>query len=302
MNYTNYPNSNYNANYNSNYTPNYNTNYAMNYSNVGYYQQPSIYQRCTMFFSSNAFLTAAILYTIAVISHFVVNVYCLFTGDGILAVRGRAPYVRWTTILYYGNTLAYILPEILLVIFFFVCRSSAKRNALSPNNVRNISGTILYHVILVITYAVLSIVGAIIGIVALLRNTVYYSAAANMRNALSALFRSMLSAVIYFAIAGCIIIAILLLVFALCGYNGIRKFTRSVYRSIQSGNEFIVKRCAASGWLITFGIFAIIFSLLILIGITRVPIINVARIPIFMLRGVAYIIFGSQISKYFKAM
>ena len=149
--------------------------------------------------------------------------------------------------------------RILLVIFFWVAFAAARKDRLEAKHVRWISGTCAAKKI--VQYVIVALVLAAGIIVMLLANSSAVSALMQeviMRAPEAARYGGYIvdiisaSGVVFLVI--CIIIALIIFLFAFFGYRSFHLFAKSAYRSMETGNLEIRKRGAAAGWLMAFGI------------------------------------------------
>lgn len=149
---------------------------------------------------------------------------------------------------------------ILTTIFMWLIFSKARKGIADHGNMRCVSGTIFaqYVVIWVATGILVALGGLCCLVLAGLSAGDYmysvYNYVYDYAGSYADTIISLLSvSAVFFAIL-IVIIAAVVVVFNVLGIRSIHRFAKSLYESTASGNLAIVKRGAAQGWLMAFGI------------------------------------------------
>jgi len=165
-------------------------------------------------------------------------------------------------------TLKFPIVTILLTIFFWVCYAKAKGGRLTPGNIKCISGTLFAAEIIKYVVAGLLVVAGIICAAffsAIVRSGAIYDLidmlpGSYFNYSYSGNYYEMMEAMLDFSgvmvMMVLIIVAAIIFVWGICGTRGLHIFTKSVYRSIETGTFEIKKKSRACGWLIVFAVFS----------------------------------------------
>ena len=200
-------------------------------------------EKVTKLVSSNLFLAATILVTVSTVGS-------IFVSAGLM--------------------------NILFTVFMWTAYASAKKGAVSYNNIRNMSGTVFATKVLYIIAAASSALCA--GIFLLLgvsadNSLNYPSDNSDVLSLFSALdinieefmedfngilgnqgSQNYISALLIIAGVILAVVAVLMFIYALCGVGSIHKFLKSTYEGIRDGNEDVKKINACKNWLLVMGI------------------------------------------------
>lgn len=158
--------------------------------------------------------------------------------------------------------------NILMTIFLWLLFSSAKKGFADHGKMRNISGTVFASYVI---YWVVSGLLILLGLISAFAVS-YLASVPELTNSLADfinrqfgnygnLAASLLSLSTVVIAVVFIIAAAFIIIFNCIGIRSIHKFLQSLYKSVEAGTPSLVKCKAASGWLMTFGVFAGISAL-----------------------------------------
>lgn len=160
------------------------------------------------------------------------------------------------------------LLNILLTIFLWLLFSSAKKGFADHGKMRCISGTVFASYVI---YWVVSGLLILLGLISAFAVS-YLASVPELTNSLADFINRQfgnygnlaasllsLSAVVIAVVF--LIAAAVIIIFNCIGIRSIHKFVQSLYKSVETGVPALVKCKAASGWCMTFGVFAGISAL-----------------------------------------
>lgn len=155
------------------------------------------------------------------------------------------------------------LINILMTIFLWLVFSSAKKGFADYGKMRCISGTVFAGYVINWVVSGLLILLGLISSVAVSYLTTAPELTSSIEDFMNRQFgnygrlvSSLLSLSAVLIAAVFLIAAAIIIIFNCIGIRSIHKFIQSLYKSLEAGAPALIKCKAASGWLMTFGIFA----------------------------------------------
>lgn len=159
---------------------------------------------------------------------------------------------------------------ILMTIFLWIAFAQSKKGIISPNYIRNISGTIFAsYVINWVLCGLMALCGILLIILSAtvdmteLWNRLAYELGPYMYDYLEG-FGMITNFFLIFVSIALIIIAVVIACFNVFGRRTIHRFVQSIYKNLESGQMYLTKCGAAKTWMMVFGIVNAISAVLAL--------------------------------------
>ena len=195
--------------------------------------------------------------------------------------------------------LGFSVLSVLMTIFLWVAYGVANQGKLQYKHIRRISGVCAAKKIVSYVCTGLILAGGILCMILL--NSAGAGSLAELIMAYApysveyyTYISPILSASGMLILVVCIIVAVIIFLFAFFGLRSIHLFVKSVYKSVETGYYAIEKRSAAAGWLMAYGV------------LSGIGIVGGMINPLTMVRGIiqciVYVLFSILVNKYYKEM
>lgn len=204
--------------------------------------------------------------------------------------------------------------SILLTVFLWLVYSSAKNGTIDSSKIRFISGTVYANYIVLFVVSIIMIISSAMllmsgGILSASAGLITPEEAEELLNEIPYHYTSLLNIHTFSDLSTFVVImaiamgiaSIGMLLFTIFGIRRIHRFIKSVYRCLDTGYMSYENANGASGWLIFFGIVAVISALSTsAAAFGEAPLTNIASTSLSSaLYGAALIVAGAFIKKHF---